>query len=45
MSNLRKIKTHIMDYYQEVLDMDLVNFPMPDCAAIGEKEDEEALGR
>lgn len=44
-SNLRKLKNAILDYYQEVLELDLVDFPMPDCNAIGEKAEEEHLGR
>ena len=43
-SNLRKIKNAILDYYQEVLELDLVDFPMPDCNVIGERADEEHLG-
>ena len=44
MSNLRKIKNAILDYYQEVLELDLVQFPMPDCGEIGEHAEEEHLG-
>ncbi|XP_063678097.1 protein Hook homolog 3-like isoform X2 [Bolinopsis microptera] len=44
-SNLRKIKNAILDYYQEVLELDLVQFPMPDCGEIGEHAEEEHLGR
>ena len=44
-SNLRKLKNAILDYYQEVLELDLVDFPMPDCNAIGEKAEEEHLGK
>lgn len=43
-SNLRKVKNAILEYYQEVLELELRNFPLPDCSAIGEKDDPENLG-
>ena len=43
-SNLRKVKNAILEYYQEVLELELKNFPLPECSAIGEKDDPENLG-
>ncbi|XP_077292324.1 hook microtubule tethering protein isoform X2 [Arctopsyche grandis] len=44
-SNLKKIVERIIDYYQDVLSLSLVEFPKPDVNKIAEKGDIDELGR
>uniref|UniRef100_A0A3P9KNS0 Protein Hook homolog 3 n=1 Tax=Oryzias latipes TaxID=8090 RepID=A0A3P9KNS0_ORYLA len=44
-SNLKKILTGILDYYQEVLGQQINDFTLPDVNLIGEHSDAAELGR
>lgn len=44
-SNLKKLLKGIMDYYTEVLNMDIIGFNLPDVSCIAEKNDKAELGR
>ncbi|XP_068675748.1 protein Hook homolog 3-like isoform X1 [Montipora foliosa] len=44
-NNLKKLLKGVIDYYTEVLTMDISGFPMPDVNAIVENQDISELGR
>lgn len=44
-SNLKKVITSVMDYYTDVLNLQLSDFPTPDVLKIAEKHDQIELGR
>lgn len=45
MSNVRKVIELIYDYYADVLNLSLTDFPRPEAQKIAEKNDEIELGR
>ncbi|XP_065903735.1 protein Hook homolog 3-like [Dysidea avara] len=44
-SNLKKVLKAIVDYLSDVHQLELDSFPIPDVNEIGEKQDEEQMGR
>lgn len=44
-SNLKKVTTSVMEYYTDVLNLTLSDFPTPDVLKIAEKHDLIELGR
>ncbi|XP_007901877.2 protein Hook homolog 1 [Callorhinchus milii] len=45
MSNLKKILQMVLDYYQEVLSLQITDFPLPDLNTLVEQSDPLELGR